>query len=480
MQQKQAYISLVPLFFILVLSMLCLDSAYALTTTEIVNSTLDEPVKRIEAWRSEARISMLLTISVIILGALSGVLPKLEFRWNKTATLIAGAAISVITALNSSVYNDSRTLTNLAQQGSLLVTRLKVDTLHLDATKSEHQQEIRANLHNFLNSFAALERLNVTTPANKSDKLTSDFSLIRAAQAGDRFQQYMQQSIPRDEEGYPYWVKSPPKDSANLYFVGIGIAAGLTDAKQESFDDARKQAANYLRKTFKMESPGKVDVDDLAVYLVEADKTEQTYFSQNRKDKLYRYYTLIKLNKILLKADLALYSTFKKVPADKYFGRLIDKAQSTYTDRRHTLYSKYFEHASETVPAEVLQEFNEARRLRKDKQFDKALVLLKRVTEQAPEFYLAWFNLALAYHKMDKVPEGVAAYEQAVKLEPRQPERDASLYNAYGRFLMENKRYEEALKHLQTALQIDPEHPSAGRALERVKRQLKESRPRPD
>jgi len=61
------------------------------------------------------------------------------------------------------------------------------------------------------------------------------------------------------------------------------------------------------------------------------------------------------------------------------------------------------------------------------------------------DFYLGWYNLAFAYDDKKDFANGKKAYERAVELEPKQPARDASLYNSYGFFLYTYRKYQEAI-----------------------------------
>ena len=83
------------------------------------------------------------------------------------------------------------------------------------------------------------------------------------------------------------------------------------------------------------------------------------------------------------------------------------------------------------------------------------------MVQQQADFYLGWFNLALAYEERGEVANAKAAYKRAVELESKGQLRDASLYNTYGYFLFKNKQYKEAAASLRTALKIAPDHPKA-------------------
>lgn len=54
-------------------------------------------------------------------------------------------------------------------------------------------------------------------------------------------------------------------------------------------------------------------------------------------------------------------------------------------------------------------------------QFNEAISYLKKATELYPNFFEAWFNLALAYKGMGDFADAIFAYKKAIEIEPENP-----------------------------------------------------------
>jgi tetratricopeptide (TPR) repeat protein len=146
---------------------------------------------------------------------------------------------------------------------------------------------------------------------------------------------------------------------------------------------------------------------------------------------------------------------------------------SEYFERRRIAREKLMSDARNKIPQEIYSDFEHGRLLRKTGKLIEAIDVLSQVTRKQSDFYLAWYNLALAYMAANMNEKADAAFTKAIALEPAQPARDASLYNSYGWFLYLGKRYEEAIKAFEQALSIDPAHATAKNNLEAAKKMLR-------
>ena len=210
---------------------------------------------------------------------------------------------------------------------------------------------------------------------------------------------------------------------------------------------------------------------------MESAKAESTYFTFDKDKKLYRYFTLLSIDKRQAVADFRLFTLEKELRAfQPVMAEIMQQAQRKEGDsigRQHAVYEDISRFAAKSISAEAIEKLNAAREFRKGGQFAKAIPLLEKITREEPGFYLAWFNLGLAHDKSGDVPPAELAYLKAIKLEPSQPRRDPSIYNTYGFFLYKNGRYQDAVSQLEKALELDPEHPKARRTLEAAKRKLR-------
>ncbi|MCK5899029.1 MAG: hypothetical protein KAG06_08160 [Methylococcales bacterium] len=80
--------------------------------------------------------------------------------------------------------------------------------------------------------------------------------------------------------------------------------------------------------------------------------------------------------------------------------------------------------------------------LRKSERYDLALDIFKKITQEQPRFYEAWFHLALTYAALSQNELAEGAFRSAIAYV--NGEKDDRLYHSYGMFLFKQERYKEA------------------------------------
>jgi tetratricopeptide (TPR) repeat protein len=99
-----------------------------------------------------------------------------------------------------------------------------------------------------------------------------------------------------------------------------------------------------------------------------------------------------------------------------------------------------------------------------EKAFEKAVAAYKKITAKDPKNDLAFFNLGRSYDKLDEDEDAEKALRQAVKLK-----EDDTLYQTeFGAILVKLARYDEAVKALKKAIELDPENSAAEELLEKA------------
>jgi tetratricopeptide (TPR) repeat protein len=139
---------------------------------------------------------------------------------------------------------------------------------------------------------------------------------------------------------------------------------------------------------------------------------------------------------------------------------LLIAAESVITFRRNEIYQNDVTIWEDTVSKrpDNYRAWNNlgAYRLHKDKNFEAAVLDLKKAVALSPKYPEAINNLGQALIKLGKRDEGLSIVEESMRLAPNKP----ALHAGYGSALMDCGRYGEALPHLEKALAAQPDDPS--------------------
>ncbi len=101
------------------------------------------------------------------------------------------------------------------------------------------------------------------------------------------------------------------------------------------------------------------------------------------------------------------------------------------------------------VTPEARADFEAAMHFIQSEEFEKAIELLKKVTQALPDNAIAHINLALVYKKLGKLKEAEESLKLALSADPDNPVADnemALLYRKTGRFKEARQLYEKTLE----------------------------------
>lgn len=422
---------------------------------------LREPQHLVNGWERKANIALFLIILVGSLGLVAGALQAVKKQWSKSATAVIALSISLITFINQTMNEaDHREFRKIARKGQANLSLIRSYALQYENATEENRDFLFEKIRALLKEIYQLEE-------NLKKSQMASLQFVPALYAQASFQ----------KERPPQWIYRPPVEKNSIYFVGLGESSDLKKSKEYSFQDAVDKAVDYFVFQFEKnmnQQNQNFDLELLSQYLVESAREQATYFEMNKTKNLYRYYTLLKFNKEFARVDLELFALKRQLKIPGEINEAIRKSQPTrdsYFEQRNTVYNNILEESRESLPVKDYELFLEARQLRKNGQYNKAIETLKGIVERYPEFYFGWYNLGLAYDAVDNFDAARHAYEKAVQLEPVLSVRDASIYNTYGYFLYRHSRYEEAKIHLKKALEIDPNHPKARGTLKAIESQ---------
>jgi hypothetical protein len=196
-----------------------------------IQQEINESKSMITEWRTQARYLIVLTLLVGTLGVVVGVLQKYDNPRSKGTTVAVGAAVSVITLINATVFPaDYRTFMRNASQGRALIKEIRDILCEFDPTQSlDNRKAMLEEIRERLKRIRALE-----------DNLRTPPSLLQ--RAGLASHAYAQAQMPS-------WVSRLPEDGTSFFFRGVAESTSLTQAKESSARDAMDNAVNQLSQS---------------------------------------------------------------------------------------------------------------------------------------------------------------------------------------------------------------------------------------
>ena len=109
------------------------------------------------------------------------------------------------------------------------------------------------------------------------------------------------------------------------------------------------------------------------------------------------------------------------------------------------------------VPSDARKSFNKGSEALQHHDYQKAADLFQKAINTYPQYDAAYDNLGVAYVQLKQSDKAREAFEHAVQLNDKNADADRN----YGRILLANKEYPQAVDVLKKSLMVDPQNPSA-------------------
>ncbi len=408
-----------------------------------------------------SHLALGITLVIGMLGAMTAILQRYDNKWCKIATVIAGSGVTILTVINNTAFDgDHRAFDKKAKKIEGLISDVHfklVMPFNVDNCDDIKRQSEEIYL--------LLKEIHQVKTGEDKNAASSGLQLVPSAFAQEKA-----------KSSTPAWVTNPPQEKNKIYFVGIGPGPSLKEAEASAISDGKEQATEFFTQELgrnRQAGQSVFNAKSVADFLSEQAEITNKYFSYNSKDKSYTYYVLVQVDREIAADNLKVYAVQEGIPDVKQYTDIVQATpglSSDYLTRRRVKYEELFNKAKKEIPKETYSDFERGRQLRKTGQIAEAIEALTATTRKQPDFYLAWYNLALAYMATNELEKTDATFKKAIEHEQAQSLHDASLYNSYGWFLYLNKRYPEAVKAFEQALVIDPNHHKAKNNLETARK----------
>ena len=105
------------------------------------------------------------------------------------------------------------------------------------------------------------------------------------------------------------------------------------------------------------------------------------------------------------------------------------------------------------IPEESVQILEDARDIRRNGDYKRAVNTLKPLLNREPDYFLAHYNLALNYLELGKYESAEHEFSEAKKIRERLTLPEATIYNSFGWFYLIQGKYNEAKENFLKGVQ---------------------------
>lgn len=274
----------------------CAQGAPTNPTQQNQIEALEKPVaeirQEIRGWELSAEIQVVLIVSVITFGALISAFHGSKGRWGRGMVLALGIATSIVTGINAKLFPaDYRALFRASRDAEVIAVRLG-EMIGIFRQAPLHPDELQTFKVDFAKKFDAFEQIarridgadeSGTTSINRYSPKLFSLPTVEAQTSGSG----------------PEWIRKLPADGKNLYFVGRSTVRSLSQAQNDSHNDA----VNQVFQAIGQGEPYTTSQAQRALIL-DSLTTPDFYFTYDSGSSTYTYYTLARISRDLLPSPM--------------------------------------------------------------------------------------------------------------------------------------------------------------------------------
>lgn len=290
------------------LTLLVPDWVHAEDPTIIeLNKIIKNKVDEINIWNSLAQMLAFLTLTVAILGAISGIMSQFTTKWAKIIIAVAGGCIAIITVVINIRYPvDYRTYKKLTYDAQMIVDDINIQISQLPAIADMNKRKeiIDTNIWPKLQKITDIGKQLIHA---RNDGLT--FGISEA---------FAQQMVPP-------WVTNPPKEKNTLYFVGHGVANDPNKALSIAMDYTKENARIAILDALVDSGQSNENPSNSRIVqsILEGSEVVNKFVKYAPQQKTYRYFCLLKIDIETIKFRLQLLAAGENIIIPPNFIKLL-------------------------------------------------------------------------------------------------------------------------------------------------------------
>ena len=298
-------------------------SAFAAIPDPFLEGKVHAIENQIIGWEHEASIIRNLTFAVIALGIIIAALQTVKPVWVKILVAVLSVSTSLIAAYTGVYYSaDHRAFERLSKFAQYKVGDFRDEVEPVPHPDDTLLKVFRDKLSKIKGEIARFEEETLKNLVPSTPTTMLSWPGISSAFAADEAPSAMRA---------PEWLKNPPRDDRNLYFVGVAEGTSVEAARTNALESARSIAAKTIesaaRKSQQLNAKEEY-IADFTQAVASPAEVVNTFVTPNAQSGTYRASALLRLPRSVAAFNAETFFVDKGLPYDQTLLRGIESNTS--------------------------------------------------------------------------------------------------------------------------------------------------------